>query len=251
MRMNSNTIFITGGTSGIGQGLAEAFHKLGNQVIISGRREDRLRGICAAHPGMRHVILNVCDAAAVREVARKVANEFPQLNCLINNAGIQQNLNLGAPLDERTAWEEININLVGTIRVAAEFLPHLKTQPEATLINVSSGLAFVPLARYPIYCATKAAIHSYTMSLRHQLKDTRVKVVELIPPYVDTELGGPAKRAAAAGHGPKPMSLDAFIAEAMKELATDADELPIADAKRLAGAASPETVRNAFVAMNR
>ncbi len=146
--------------------------------------------------------------------------------------------------------EEIDTNLTGGIRVAAAFLPHLKKTQNAVLANVSSGLAFVPLARFPIYCATKAAVHSFTMSLRQQLRGSGVKVVEIIPPYVATELGGPRKPGEQVG-GPPPMPLDAFIAETMKELATDADEVAVENARNLVGAASPEMVRKAFAGMNR
>ena len=233
MRMQSNTIFITGGSSGIGRGLAEAFHKLGNQVIISGRREAALMAICEANPGMRSCVLDVTDPASVREIARHVAEEFPDLNCVFNNAGVQKHHDFasGEPLDEQAVLDEINTNLLGVIRVATAFLPHLRKHPGATLVNVSSGLAFVPLARFPVYCATKAAVHSFTMSLRHQLKGTGVKVVELIPPYVATELGRESKTAVPVG--PKPMPLDAFIAETVKALEGDADEVAIGDARNL------------------
>ena len=131
MRMHSNTIFITGGSSGIGRGLAEAFHKLGNQVIISGRREAALMAICEANPGMRSFVLDVTDPAAVREIARHVAEEFPDLNCVFNNAGVQKHHDFasGEPLDEQAVLDEINTNLLGVIRVATAFLPHLRRQP--------------------------------------------------------------------------------------------------------------------------
>ena len=168
MKMHSNTIFITGGTSGIGKGLAEAFHKLGNQVIISGRREDRLRSVCAANPGMRQFVLDVTDLASVKNTARKVIEEFPALNCVFNNAGMQRRHDFasGKPVNDSAVLAEIQTNLLGLIRVSAEFLPHLKHQQDAILLNVSSGLAFAPLAIFPVYCATKAAVHSFSLSLR-------------------------------------------------------------------------------------
>ena len=251
MQITANTIFITGGTSGIGKGLAEAFYKLGNQVIISGRREDRLRDICGAYPGMRHFVLDVRDPENIRTVARKVILEFPALNCIVNNAGVQRRLGLAldAPLDEAGLQDEINTNILGVIRVAHEFIRHLTRQSNAVLINVSSGLAFVPLARFPIYCAAKSAVHSFTLSLRHQLRDSGVKVVELIPPYVATELGGPRKDAGPGG--PQPMPLPAFIAEAMKELAGGGAEIAIGDAKNLVAAANSEALKRIFAGMNR
>lgn len=251
MKMQSNTIFITGGSSGIGMGLGEAFHKLGNQVIVSGRREDRLKSLCAANAGMRYFVLDVADPASIKRVAKEVLAEYPALNCVISNSGVQRQYNFATnePLDEQGMLDEINTNFAGVIRVAAAFLPHLKARPNAVLANVSSGLAFVPLARFPVYCATKAAVHSFTMSLRQQLRGTGVKVLEIIPPYVATELGGPRKQSEQLG--PPPMPLEAFIAETMKELETDADEIIVENARNLVGAASPELVRKAFAGMNR
>jgi uncharacterized oxidoreductase len=250
MKMQSNTIFITGGTSGIGRGLAEAFHKLGNQVIIAGRRENRLHSICAANPGMRHFVLDVMDLSSIKSTARKVIQEFPGLNCVFNNSGVQirHDFAAGKPIDDTLLVEEIHTNLLGLVRISAEFLPHLKGQKDAALLNVSSGLAFVPLAVYPVYCATKAAVHSFSLSLRHQLKGSTVKLIELIPPYVATELGGIAKVPTGAL---QPMSLELFIAETMNELAGDADEIAIAGAKNLLAASGPESVRKIFLNMNR
>lgn len=248
MQLHGNTILITGGTSGIGRGLAEALHKLGNQVIITGRRKDRLESICHANPGMRSYVLDVTDPEAIRSVAAQAVADFPALNCVFNNAGVQNghDFTAGQPLDEAAVLEEINTNVLGVMRVSAAFTPHLRNQPNATLLNVSSGLAFVPLARFPIYCATKAFVHSFTMSLRHQMKGSGIKVMELIPPYVATELGGPRKTVA----GPPPMPLDSFIEQTMAALATDADEIAIAGAKDLAAAAGAESVKAVFSRMN-
>jgi len=250
MKMNSNTILITGGSSGIGKGLAEAFHKLGNQVIISSRREEILRSVCTANPGMRYFVMDITDLSSVRNTARKIVEEFPALNCVFNNAGVQQRHDFAAghSLDDAAMLKVIDANLVGVIRVCAEFIPHLKNQQSATLVNVSSGLAFVPLAMFPVYCATKAAVHSFSISLRHQLKESKVKVIELIPPYVATHLGGGSTPPAGA---PQPMPLDDFVAETMSELAGDADELAIGGAKNLLAATGPESVRKIFAGMNR
>lgn len=251
MEIHHNTILITGGTSGIGKGLAEAFHKLENQVIITARREDRLQSICAANSGMRYFVLDVRDPAAIRDLASKVEVQFPSLNCVISNAGVQRRLEFApcAPLNEEGLLDEVNTNVLGVIRIAAAFTPQLVQQQKAVLVNVSSGLAFVPMARFPVYCATKAAVHSFTLSLRHQLKGSGVKVIELIPPYVATELGG--LRKTVGPDGPQPMPLEAFIAETIAQLEGDSDEVVIGDARNLVAASNPETFKKVFAGMNR
>ena len=192
MKTTDNIILITGGGSGIGRGLAEAFHKLGNQVIIAGRGKKTLDETTAANPGMKSVTLDVADPKHIQSFAEKVTKDYPSLNVLINMAGMMQPENLlEEPFDLSTADKTITTNLLGPVRLTAALLPSLRTQPRATIMNVSSGLAFVPLAMTPTYCATKAAIHSYTQSLRYQLRNTSVQVLELIPPYVQTELLGP------------------------------------------------------------
>jgi uncharacterized oxidoreductase len=248
MKMHSNTMFITGGGSGIGKGLAEAFHKLGNKVIIAGRREDVLKNTCAANPGMSYTVLDVAKSASMRQVAESVTSEFPALNCVINNAGIQKYVDFSGkkPPDEKAMQEEIDTNLLGTIRGCAAFLPHLRSKEEATIINVSSGLALVPMSIFPVYCATKAAVHSFCMSLRHQLRDTKVKVIELIPPYVATDLGGPQPPRSGA---PTPMPLSEFIAAAIEELTSGADEVAVGPAKTFLAAHAG--VKAAFAGMNR
>jgi uncharacterized oxidoreductase len=248
--MQGNTIFITGGTSGIGRGLAEAFHRLGNHVIVSGRREERLKEVCARNSGMAYFILDVTDTNAIRAVGREVIARFPALNCVFNNSGVQMRAGVSSDgsLDDQALQSEVITNVLGPIRVAAAFLPHLAGQRDATLLNVSSGLAFVPLARYSVYSATKAAIHSWTMTLRHEWQKRGVKVIELIPPYVGTELGGPGKPSSNLGRAPMP--LDEFIRETMKELDSDADEVAIGESKRLLAATSPEAVRKVFGFMN-
>src|SRR3984885_9052816 len=216
MQINNNTILITGGGSGIGRGLAEAFHKQGNQVIIAGRRQSMLDETVAANPGMKSLTLDIEDPAAIKAFAARVAADFPSLNVLINNAGIMKNENLAADSPDElanslaAAESIITINLLGPLRLTAALLPTLKKQPNATIVTVSSGLAFMPLAATPTYCATKAAIHSWTQSLRYQLQATKIQVVELPPPYVQTELMGPGQAS-----DPRAMPLDKFIAEVM------------------------------------
>jgi uncharacterized oxidoreductase len=210
MKFTGNTILITGGGSGIGRGLAENFHALGNQVIIAGRRKQVLDETTKANPGMKSVTLNMEDPANIRVVAAQLVKEFPALNVLINNAGIMRAENLQSqPEDLADAEATVVTNLLGPIRLTAALLPQLQKQPHSAIVNVSSGLAFVPLTLTPTYCATKAAIHSYTQSLRYQLKGTKTEVVELIPPYVQTDLLDGAS-------DPRAMPLDTFLAEVME-----------------------------------
>jgi uncharacterized oxidoreductase len=214
MNPTGNTILITGGGSGIGRGLAEALHALGNQVIIAGRRKQALDETTTANPGMKSFQLDMEDPAAIRAFAACVAADFPALNVLVNNAGIMRPENLLAqPDDLADAEAMVSTNLLGPIRLTAALLPLLRKQPRSTILNVSSGLAFLPLALTPTYCATKAAIHSYTLSLRHQLRATTTEVLELIPPYVATDLMGGAS-------DPRAMPLDKFLAEVMEILTT-------------------------------
>jgi uncharacterized oxidoreductase len=219
MQVSGNTILITGGGSGIGRGLAEAFHALGNKVIIAGRRQSVLDETTAANPGMAALAFDVEDRDSIRAFAAKITAEHPKLNVLINNAGIMRPENLQAPQNDLADAEAtIVTNLLGPIRLTAALLPLLARQPQGTIITVSSGLAFVPLAMTPTYCATKAAIHSYTQSLRYQLKDTSVEVIELVPPYVQTHLMG-----ARQASDPGAMPLADFIAESVNILKTSPD----------------------------
>jgi uncharacterized oxidoreductase len=214
MNLTGNTVLVTGGGSGIGRGLAEALLKLGNKVIIAGRRKQALDETTAANPGMQSVLLDITDRAAIRSFATQVASSFPSMNVLINNAGIMRAEKLlSKPEDPADAEAIVETNLLGPIRLTAAFLPLLKKQASATIVNVSSGLAFVPLALTPTYCATKAAIHSYTQSLRYQLRDTKIEVLELIPPYVATDL-------MSGRSDPRAMPLDKFISEVMSILKT-------------------------------
>ena len=239
MKMLGNTILITGGGSGLGRGLAEAFHKLGNTVIIAGRREPVLAETASANPGMSFAVLDTANAESIAAFAPKILADFPDLNVVINNAGVQRYHHFAGDtgLDEAGAREEIDTNIWGVLRMTDAFLPHLKTKADAAIVTVSSGLAFVPLAQFPVYCATKAFVHSFCLSLRHQLKASSVRVIELAPPWVATDLGAthPPEAMPAPGSrtAPGPMPLDAFIAEAMRELATGEDELKVAGAKFL------------------
>jgi uncharacterized oxidoreductase len=212
MKLSGNTILITGGGSGIGRGLAEALYGAGNQVVIAGRRKQALDETTAANPGMPSILLDVENPDNIREFGSEVAGRFPELNVLINNAGIMRAEKLmNQQSDLADAEAIVTTNLLGPIRLTAALLPQLQKQPSATVMNVSSGLAFVPLVLTPTYCATKAAIHSYTQSLRFQLKKTNIEVLELVPPYVATDLMG-------GKSDPRAMPLDKYIAEVMSIL---------------------------------
>ena len=221
MNISGNTILITGGGSGIGRGLAEAFHKAGNQVVIAGRRRQALEEVTAANPGMKAVTLDIADPESIRTVGARLATDFPKLNVVIQNAGIMLPENLQAQ-NLADAEAMVTTNLLGPIRLTAALLPLLKRQPRSTIMTVSSGLAFLPLAMTPTYCATKAAIHSYTLSLRWQLKGTTTEVIELIPPYVQTELMGPQM-----AKDPRAMPLSDFVTEVMQILKTQASATEI------------------------
>lgn len=250
MKTTDNTILITGGGSGIGRALAEAFHTLGNQVIISGRSAKTLDETTAANPGMKSLTVDMTDAASIESFAAKLEQEFPKLNVLINNAGIMRMENLLAPEAGTTDAEAtVLTNLLGPIRLINALLPHLRKQPQATVMNVTSGLAFIPLAATPTYCATKAAMHSYTESLRHQLRETAVEVLELAPPYVATHLMG-AQQAA----DPRAMPLAEFIAEVMQILQSQpaASEILVkrVEPLRFAAAGGTENYATVFQHLN-
>jgi uncharacterized oxidoreductase len=200
MNITGNTILITGGGTGIGRALAEALQARGNQIIITGRREDVLKDVAAANPGMAWATLDVADPAAVQAFAAQVVQDHPGLNAVIHNAGIMKVEDMTAqPFDLTTVEATIATNLLGPIRLTAALLPHLQVQPAATIMTVTSGLAFVPLAATPTYNATKAGLHSWTESLRHQLRDTAIEVLELAPPAVATDL--------MPGHAENPHSM--------------------------------------------
>jgi uncharacterized oxidoreductase len=247
MDTKNNTILITGGGSGIGRGLAEAFHKLGNRVIISGRRKNVLDDVTAANPGMKSLALDIEDPAGVKAFAAKIIADFPMLNAVIHNAGIARLESLIELKDVSDSEAMVATNVLGPIRLNAALLPHLFKQPKATVMTVSSGLAFVPMAASPTYSATKAFLHSYTVSLRHQLRGTKVQVIELPPPYVQTELGGPAQAT-----DPRAMPLAEFIAEVMDILTTrpDVKELIVKRCEPLRYAAETGNFDQAFGMVN-
>jgi uncharacterized oxidoreductase len=188
MKLTNRTILITGGSAGIGLAFALKFLELGNRVIVTGRRQAVLDDVKAKHPALHTVQSDVADPAQISTLAQTIKRDFPELDVLVNNAGISRYKNLSVPAsDLADLMTEVNVNVGGVIRMTSAFIDLLKVN-KGTLINVSSALAYVPLPCLPIYCATKAAIHSYTQSLRFQLEDTGVEVIELMPPAVRTEM---------------------------------------------------------------
>lgn len=214
MKNKGNTILITGGGSGIGKALAHRFHDLGNTVIVAGRRLDALESACAGRNNMHAIAFDVEDTESISRFAKKLLDNHPRLNVLINNAGIMRSEQLEGSRDLKDAEATITTNLLGPIRITNALIDHLLGQSDAAVVNVSSGLAFVPLFTAPTYNATKAAIHSYTISMREALKG-RLEVIELVPPAVQTGLTpGQENR---AGYQP----LDEFIDEVMEQFTSE------------------------------
>lgn len=220
MKLTGNTIFITGGTSGIGLALAKALHARGNQIIVAGRRKALLEQIKAKYPGIDAVELDVSDPDQIKAVAKDLIARYPDLNVVVNNAGIMPFDDAGGALDDAQAAHLVATNLLGPVRVSAAFVEHLKQKPQSWIINNSSVLAFVPLAATALYSATKAAIHSYSMSQRFALRDSSVKVLEIAPPWVDTDL-------IYKSSDPRAMPLDDFIAETLEKLSTATTEVVV------------------------
>ncbi|GAB3893778.1 SDR family oxidoreductase [Larkinella knui] len=192
MNLSKNTVLVTGGASGIGLALAERFLTAGSEVIICGRNEDKLREAQQKHPGLHYHVGDLAQESERLALVDRLRSEFPTLNVVVHNAGIQQRLSLTQPpKDWSTYQQEIAINLEAPIHLTVLLIPDLSRQANSAFITVSSGLAFAPLAMVPVYCATKAALHSFTQSLRHQLATTSIRVIEVIPPAVNTDLGGP------------------------------------------------------------
>lgn len=231
MQTTGNTILITGGTSGIGLAFAEEFFQSGNKVIICGRRQNRLAEIEKKCPGIVTYVSDVADSEDREALSNQVINNYPDVNILINNAGVQLLTDLTKPVDLNRVSSEVETNLIAPIHLSSLFVQHFTAKKEAAIINISSGLAFVPLSFMPVYCASKAAIHSLTLSLRHQLKNTSIKVFEIAPPAVDTELGSDRREDKTRTHGGLP--INEFIKEAMEAIKNDILEAPIAGAKNL------------------
>lgn len=230
MDLTGNTVLITGGGSGIGGGLASALHRRGNRVVIAGRRPKPLQNMVAGHPGMGYLEFDQADTDGVAAFVGRVRSEYPALNVVINNAAMVEFEDVTDP-DFDMVRAMVATNLVGPIALTAGLLPALRAQPQAAVVNVTSALAFVPMAASATYCATKAALHSYTESLRVALRDSAVRVIEVIPPRVDTD--------AQRGLEPVPdtTSVDAFVAAVLDEIGTDVDEVVVPTARALRHAA--------------
>lgn len=236
MKLRGNTIFITGGGSGIGRGLAEALHGLGNKVIIAGRRRKHLEAVVAVNPGMAALEIDIGDPDSIDRTAKRLIAEHPDLNVLINNAGIMQPDQAAGKIDDALLLATVNTNLIGPIRMTSALIGHLKTRKDAVVAYTSSVLGFVPLAFTAVYSATKAALHSYVLSQRFMLRDTGVRVLEIAPPWVRTELMNSQEAEQA-------MPLDQFITETIKVLGTDANEIVIEAAKSMRNNPGPDEHR--------
>lgn len=213
MKMTDNTILVTGGTSGIGRALAEALHDRGNRVIVAGRRQALLDEMTSDRARMAGVPLDLADPTSLSRFASVIRTRFPDLNVLVANAGISSMEDIVNSWDLSAAEAMVETNILGTLRVVGALLPDLKRQPDAVIMATTSNLGFVPKAVFPTYCATKAFLHSWLQSLRHQLRHVPIEVLELAPPYVRTELTGRHQAS-----DPRGMPTDAFVVEVMSLL---------------------------------
>jgi uncharacterized oxidoreductase len=218
MKTSGNTVLITGGATGIGFALAEALLDQGNEVIVCGRRRARLEAARARRPALHTRVADVSRASGRKALVAWVVRRFPTLNVLVNNAGVQRAIDfLHGPRDLPLADEELAINLAGPIHLSALLIPHLRRRREAAIVNISSGLGFTPLAAVPVYCATKAGIHAFSLTLRHQLRETRVKVFEVAPPIVPTDLSGDRERPEEAEFTMSPQTVSKGIVSALRK----------------------------------
>ena len=248
MEVSGNTVLITGGATGIGYAMAESFLEAGNTVIICGRREERLLAAQKNHPDLHLTVSNVAQESDRRALVEWVTGNFGALNILVNNAGVQRDIDFTKGVAEYLAGEnEIRINLETPIVLSGLFIPHLTGKRGAAIVNVTSGLGFVPAARMPVYSATKAGMHAFTMALRHQLLKSGIRVFEVVPPAVDTELNpeGRAKR----GNFKANLMPAEFVASAMKDFKNDVFEIGYGTTEGLI-TASREELDKRFQQMN-
>ena len=223
MNLTSNTILITGGAAGIGFELAKQLCARGNRVIVCGRNEEALLKAQTLVPALITRVCDITDDASRQDMVSWLNTSYPELNMVINNAGVQYRRTFGENNALKNLEQEVSTNFTSPVRLIEELIPLLKQQPQAAIINVSSALAFVPKADVPIYCATKAALHSFTLTLRHQLRATHIKVVEMAPPIVDTNLGGGIRSEGAESQNI--MSPEGFVTEALIQLESDQEEV--------------------------
>ncbi len=232
MELTNRTILITGGTGGIGLGLAEAFLKLKNRVIVCGRSQEKIEILKKKFPGIVALQYDVADTGQRQKLAGEALRRFPELDILVNNAGIQRYIDLKKGYGElRSGGDEISVNFVAVVELTALLIGHLMKRPSAAIINVSSGLAFMPMLSTPVYNATKAAVHTYSLVLRQQLKDTPVKVVEIVPPMVDTDLNKEGRNAARIKY--RGVSLQEYIPTIIDGLKKGADTIFYGDGDRV------------------
>jgi len=224
MEMSGNTVLITGGATGIGFALAEHFLKAKNEVVICSRRNEKLAEAKNRHPEFHIKTCDVAEDRDRRELVDWVTREYPKLNILVNNAGIQRDIDFTKGAEDFLSGEsEIEINLEAPIVLTGMLIPFLTGKPAAAVINVTSGLGFIPAARMPVYSATKAGLHAFSMALRHQLQKTGVKVFEVVPPAVDTDLN--PKGRAARGNFKAGLLPDAYVASVMNGIRNDVFEI--------------------------
>ncbi len=232
MKLSNRTVLVTGGTSGIGLGIAEAFHRSGSRIIVCGRDRKKLSAVRKKFPGITALPCDVGEVRQRKNLVAEVLRRFPDLDILVNNAGIQRYIDLKKGYDElKSGEDEIATNFVSMVELTALFIGHLMSRPSAAVINVSSGLAFMPMLNMPLYCATKAAIHTYSLVLRQQLKDTSVKVIEIVPPMVDTDLNREGRdRVQLKFRG---ISLSEYIPTVIKGLENDDEMIFHGDAGKI------------------
>jgi len=229
MKLAGNTIVVTGGTSGIGRELVRRFHALGNRVVTCGRRRDRLEELRAELKGLLVFTCDVADEAQRKGFAEWVGANHPDVNVLINNAGIQLMTDLTRPVDLGRVRNEVETNFVAPLHFASLFAPLIARKPGAAIVNISSGLAFSPIAVLPVYCATKAAVHSLSLSMRRQMRDLGISVYEIAPPSVDSELGQDRRHRGQPSHGGMPVA--EFVEAMLKALEADLPEAAIGQAE--------------------